>query len=90
MLRAIGRLIRAHQEERVIQTSEQPASPFYIIADCRYRAVVVAANQACAKSVAAGLGCEVLKSDTVSFDEESAMLSSDVANPLTPRGLNCR
>jgi hypothetical protein len=44
MLRSIGRLIRARQEERIIQTSEAPSMMFNIVKDVRYRKVVVAAN----------------------------------------------
>jgi hypothetical protein len=90
MLRAIGRLIRARQEERIIETSIQPAVMFNIITDVRYRRVVLAANQACQKSAAAGLGREILKSDVVSFDEEEAMLASAAASPDNPGGLNKR
>jgi hypothetical protein len=70
MLRSIGRLIRARQEERIIQTSEAPSMMFNIVKDVRYRKVVVAANQACARSAEAGFGRETLKSDVVSFAEE--------------------
>jgi hypothetical protein len=61
MLRSIGLLIRARQEERVIQTSEAPAVMFNIVKDVRYRKVIVAANQACTRSAKARLGRETLQ-----------------------------
>jgi hypothetical protein len=90
MLWSIGRVIRARQEERIIETSVAPGCMFNIVKDVHYRKVVVAANQACMRSAAAGLGRETLKSDVVSFAEEEAMLASDAASPNTPFGLNCR
>jgi hypothetical protein len=90
MLRSIGRLIRARQEERVIETSEEPSVMFNIMKDIRYRKIIVAANQACARSAEAGLGRDTLKSDVVSFAEETAMLASDAASSNSPSGLNCR
>jgi hypothetical protein len=50
----------------------------------------VVANQACVQSAEAGLGQDTLKSDVVSFAEETAMLASDAASPNSPSGLNCR
>jgi hypothetical protein len=90
MLRSIGLLIRARQEERVIQTSEAPAVMFNIVKDVRYRKVIVAANQACTRSAKARLGRETLKSNVVSFAKEEAMFASEAASPNSPSRLNCR
>jgi hypothetical protein len=46
MLHSIGCLIRARQEERVIETSEAPGCMFNIVRDVRYCKVVLVANQA--------------------------------------------
>jgi hypothetical protein len=90
MLRAIGRLIRAQQEERIIEGATMPHVMFNIMTDVRYRSVLIATNQACDRSTAAGLGHEVLKSDVVSFAEEKAMLASDAASMDSPSSLNVR
>jgi hypothetical protein len=74
----------------VIETLEEPGAMFNIMKDVRYHKVVVAANQACARSTEAGLGRDTLKSDVVSFVEETAMLASDAASSNSPSGLNCR
>ena len=52
--------------------------------------MVLAANQACNKLVAIGLGREVLKTDVVLFEEEEAMLATPTASPDSPSGLNQR
>jgi hypothetical protein len=53
MMRALGRLIRARQEERIINTSIQEVK-FNILQDVRYTSVRVATFQACQRSAAAG------------------------------------
>jgi hypothetical protein len=53
MMRALGRVIRARQEERIIRTSVQEIK-FNILHDVRYAAVRVATDQACQRSAIAG------------------------------------
>ena len=90
MLRAVGRLIRARQEQRVVETSVAPAVRFSILNDVRYHRVVVAADEAVQRSAKAGLRRETLKSDAVTLAEEQQMLMSEEASPLTASGLTCR
>jgi hypothetical protein len=53
MLRALGRIIRARQEERMIATSISEVK-FNILTDVRFARVRVAADQAAHRSAAAG------------------------------------
>jgi hypothetical protein len=90
MFRAIGRLIRARQEQRIIESSVLPPSKFQILSDMRYLRAKIAADQAVVNSPNVGMRKEVRKSDVVNFSEEAAMLNSPATDPLTASGLNAR
>jgi hypothetical protein len=57
MVRSIGRLIRARQEERIIETLIELPVKFHILHDVRYAPVRVDADQAVNKSTAVGKHC---------------------------------
>lgn len=90
LLRAIGRVIRAREEQRCVETSSKPAVPFNILTDPRFQRVKLAANEAVMRAVQAGLGKEALKSDVLSRSEEKLMLDSNEASVSHPTGLNRR
>jgi hypothetical protein len=90
MFRAIGRLIRARQELRIIKTSVQPLVKFQILSDVQYARAKLAANQAVNHSSNTGFGKEVKKSDVVTLSEEATMLESPVASLHIASGLNAR
>jgi hypothetical protein len=50
LLRTVGRLIRARQEERAIEKSESPPVRFNILSDGHYAKVKLAADQAVLRS----------------------------------------
>jgi hypothetical protein len=90
MFKAIGRLIRARQEQWIIETSVQPTVKFQILFYVRYVRAKIAADQAINNSSNAGLGKEVQKSGVVTLSEEVAMLNSPATDPLTTSSLNAR
>jgi hypothetical protein len=53
LMRAIGRLIRARQEERIIQSSVQELK-FNILSDVRYEVVRIATDLACQRPASVG------------------------------------
>ncbi|KAL3682593.1 hypothetical protein R1sor_000615 [Riccia sorocarpa] len=89
LLRAIGRIIRARQKQRLIK-SGAAVIPFNILKDVRYRKVKVAADEAVSRAMAAGLGKYVKKSDLITLEEEHEMLPQPICSLDSPRGLNYR
>ena len=88
MFRAMGRLIRAHQEQHILETHVQSAIKFQILTNVCYARAKLAADHAVNQSSKAGLGKEVQKSDVMTLTEEAAMLASLAASPLIASGLN--
>ncbi|KAL3696192.1 hypothetical protein R1sor_010268 [Riccia sorocarpa] len=87
LLRAIGRVIRARQEQRCVETGIA-VHPFSIWKDPRYRKVKLAADEAVQRSLDRGLGKHVKKSEILTLEEETRMLAQPKCSLQCPRGLN--
>jgi len=55
MLRAIGRVIRAHAEQHYVETSTKLALPFNILTDPRFHQVKLTADKAVIRAIQADL-----------------------------------
>ncbi|KAL3685410.1 hypothetical protein R1sor_003432 [Riccia sorocarpa] len=87
LLRAIGRVIRARQEQRCVETG-LAVHPFNILKDSRYHKVKLAADEAVQRSMDRGLGKSVKKSDILTLEEETRMLAQPKCDLQYPKGLN--
>lgn len=90
MLRGIGRVMRARQEQRSRETMEPILIPFNIMKDPRFTTVLDASTQTVIHSSKSGLGREVKRPDILTREEEALMLQSDGASLKHPKGINNR
>jgi len=88
MLRALDRIICAHEEERFVETSSKSALPFNILTDPKFHCVKLAADEAVIHIVHGGLGKDTLKSNVLTISEEKLMLDSEEASVSHPSRLN--
>lgn len=87
LLRALGRIIRSRIATNAV-ASGTSAESFYILKDPRYAKVKLAADKAALRSIAAGLGKDVKRSDILSIEEERLMLTQEKCQINSPHGIN--
>ena len=87
LLRALGRIIRSRIASNAV-ASRTSVESFYILKDPRYAKVKLAADEAALRSIAAGLGKDVKRSDILTIAEEKLMLSQEKCQINSPHGIN--
>lgn len=90
MMRAIGRVIRQRQEDRIRESMGLNLVPFDIMTDPRFADVRNAGTEAAKESSRSGLGKEYTSSDILTREEEALMLASPGCSLATPKGINSR
>lgn len=87
LLRALGRIIRSRIAANAVASGTR-AESFNILKDPRYAKVKLAADEAALRSITAGLGKDVKRSDILTIAEERLMLSQEKCQINSPHGIN--
>lgn len=89
LLRALGRVIRAHQEARIADT-QVPEVPFNIMSDVRFKKAQSAVSENIASAGRLGLGKRRKRIDALTLQDEAAMLSLPSYKNTTAKGCSMR
>lgn len=88
MMQAIGRVIRARQEDQIHETMDANIRPFSIIKDPHYLRIWNVGSEATKIASTAGLGWELISNDILIREEESMMFTSVGASLTSGKGIN--
>lgn len=89
LLRALGRVIRAHQEVRIAET-QVPEVPFNIMSDVRFKKARQAVSDNVASAGRLGLGKRRKRIDVLTLHDEAAMLALSTYKATTAKGCSMR
>lgn len=89
LLRAIGRIIRAHQEVRVAKT-QIPEVPFNIMSDIRFKKAQLTVTEIISTAGRLGLGKRRKRIDVLTLHDEAAMLALSTYKSTTAKGCSMR
>lgn len=89
LLRALGRVIRAHQESRIAET-QVPEVPFNIMSDVRFKKARQAVSDNVASAGRLGLGKRRKRIDVLTLHDEAAMLALSTYKSTTAKGCSMR
>jgi len=89
LLRALGRVVRAHQEARIAET-QVPEVPFNIMSDARFKKARQAVSDNVASAGRLGLGKRRKRMDVPSLHDEAAMLALSTYTCNTAKGCSMR
>lgn len=89
LLRALGRVIRAHQDARIAET-QVPEVPFNIMSDVRFKKARQAVSDNVASAGRLGLGKRRKRIDVLTLHDEAAMLALSTYKSTTAKGCSMR
>lgn len=89
LLRAIGRILRAHQDARILQT-QVPEVPFNVMSDFRFKKAQVTVSETISLASRLGTGRRRKRVGVLTLGDEAAMLAKSTYVNDTAKGCSMR